>query len=86
MRLELTYNPDTSMVGVRLHEHTLSENNTGDDQSHYKSAAWGHNILSLGIIVEHYILYIIPTHLVFMKCLYHNGWYVVRKQINYAVV
>jgi hypothetical protein len=33
VKLELTYNPDTSMVGVRLHEHTLSEKNTGDDHT-----------------------------------------------------
>ena len=30
VRLELSYNPETSMVGVRLHEHTLTENRTGD--------------------------------------------------------
>ena len=30
VRLELTFNPDTSMVGVRLHEHTLSATKTGD--------------------------------------------------------
>ena len=69
MRLELTYNPDTSMVGVRLHEHTLSENNTGDDQSHYKSAAWGHNILSLGIIVEQYY-YILYLHTLYSRNVY----------------
>lgn len=29
VKLELTFNPDTSMVGVRLHEHTLSTTKTG---------------------------------------------------------
>ena len=29
VKLELTFNPQTSMVGIRLHEHTLSDTKTG---------------------------------------------------------
>lgn len=29
VKLEVTFNPDTSMIGVRLHEHTLSAAKTG---------------------------------------------------------
>lgn len=32
VKLEVTFNPDTSMIGIRLHEHTLSAAKTGSVQ------------------------------------------------------
>lgn len=75
VKLELTFNPDTSMVGVRLHEHTLSTTKTGSPfivciivKTHTP-----HSTFTFGVIITHMLCKLHISRCVYkMWSLVHN--------------